>query len=107
MEPIVATPRVNSAHLANFRGKTVRLVGRVLAVNGSNAILEAGDQGQVTVNFVMSGNTIMQDTVVEVLGRVENDLSVQELSTAHFAQWDPVQYTKMVNLAMQNKDLFG
>lgn len=44
--------RVNSAQLAQHLHRTVRLVGRVLAQSaGGRVVVEASDQGQVTVHL--------------------------------------------------------
>ena len=44
-------PRVNSALLSKNVNKTVRLVGSVLGLQGSQAVLEASDKGQVVVHL--------------------------------------------------------
>ncbi|KAI8928452.1 replication factor A protein 3 [Entophlyctis helioformis] len=100
------TPRVNSALLLKNVGKTVRIVGKVTSINSTNAILEASDKGQVTVMLAMGSG--VRPGVVEILGRVTNDVSVQEMSSCMFASdFDADSHDKMVMLAQEHSELFG
>ncbi|KAI8815806.1 replication factor A protein 3 [Fimicolochytrium jonesii] len=106
-----SSPRVNSALLPKCNGKNVRLVGKVLAVNpgSGEALFEACDQGQVTVHMI-PGSPVSEATgkIVEVLGRVQPNLSIQEAGSTVFEKgWDPTAYNKMVTAAMEHDALFG
>ncbi|KAI5123224.1 hypothetical protein M0805_001313 [Coniferiporia weirii] len=65
-----STPRVNSARLGDFVGRTVRLVCKVERVKGMSAIVRATDMGQVEVK--MTTDAQIGDTFVEVIGTVED-----------------------------------
>ncbi|KAF9442966.1 replication factor A protein 3 [Macrolepiota fuliginosa MF-IS2] len=69
------SPRVNSARLPNFVGKTVRLPCKVVSFNGPNAIVEASDGGQTTI--VLSAGSDIQDTFVEVVGTVVDSTTIK------------------------------
>ncbi|KAJ3220039.1 hypothetical protein HK099_004483 [Clydaea vesicula] len=101
------TPRVNSELIGNFKGKTVRIVGRVLSsMEDGTTILESSDGGQVKVKLT-STNGFQQDLYVEVIGKVESDMSIIESSTVEFGDaMDIDSYNKMVLLSLQFPDLF-
>jgi replication factor A3 len=48
-----ATPRVNSARLANYQSRTVRLPCKILEVRSDTALVEASDGGQVQIELPM------------------------------------------------------
>ncbi|KAH8113802.1 replication factor A protein 3 [Phellopilus nigrolimitatus] len=64
------TPRVNSALLGKFIGRSVRLVCKVERVKGMSAIVRSTDMGQVEVKMTTEGQ--IEDTFVEVIGMVED-----------------------------------
>ncbi|EGF82169.1 hypothetical protein BATDEDRAFT_23547 [Batrachochytrium dendrobatidis JAM81] len=98
------TPRINSSMLHKNVGRTVRLVGRISLLNAQQAILEASDKGQVNI-LLVQGSTVRQG-VVEILGRVEADMSVTEISSCMFDE----NYGKFTDssccLAWMVKDIF-
>ncbi|KAF9471908.1 replication factor A protein 3 [Pholiota conissans] len=73
------TPRVNSARLADFIGKTIRLPCKVLKVDGERLTVEAADGGQVAVNA--TPNADVSDTFIEVIGKVNSPSSIQMLAS--------------------------
>ncbi|KAL7416412.1 replication factor A protein 3-domain-containing protein [Mrakia frigida] len=73
----VVTQRVNSAMLGDFRGKTVRLTAKVVKLNGDTAIVEASDKGQVDLH--LNRDAHLSETYVEVIGKVQEDLSIKVL----------------------------
>jgi replication factor A3 len=78
------TPRVNKTLLVNHIGRTVRLVGKIISHDNHSriAILETSDNGQVHVqmNPMSSYNSLF----VEVIGKVNDDLSLKELTFTDF-----------------------
>ncbi|KAH6560709.1 hypothetical protein BASA50_005016 [Batrachochytrium salamandrivorans] len=100
------TPRINSSLLHKNIGRTVRLVGRLTLVNSQQAVLEASDKGQV--NVLLAPGSMVRAGVIEILGRVESDMSVTELSSFMFnGDYDSESYDKMINIAASQPELFG
>ncbi|KAL2918834.1 hypothetical protein HK105_201668 [Polyrhizophydium stewartii] len=101
-----ATPRINSALLQKNVGRPVRLVGKVIGLNATHAFIEASDRGQVNVQ--LTAGSIIRQGVVEVLGRVNPDLSIAEMSSFMFQEdYDCDTYNRMVTLAHSQPELFG
>eukprot|EP00002_Diphylleia_rotans_P012216 TRINITY_DN238_c0_g2_i1.p1 TRINITY_DN238_c0_g2~~TRINITY_DN238_c0_g2_i1.p1 ORF type:complete len:108 (-),score=10.97 TRINITY_DN238_c0_g2_i1:197-520(-) len=99
------TPRVNGTLLRSYVGSDVRLVGKVLSVSGTKAVLLASDNTHVHVNT--SGNSRYQ-TIVEVVGNVNPDLTLREISFVNFNDdFDLGVYNEMVQLTQEFKPLFG
>ncbi|KAK9895559.1 replication factor A protein 3 [Cystobasidium minutum MCA 4210] len=73
------TPRVNSAMLSQLQGRTVRLTGKVVRLEGDTAILECSDNGNVTVKLNRDSN--FADAYVEVICKVTGDTTVSELTS--------------------------
>jgi len=66
--------RVNSARLAEYAGKNIRLPCKVLFVDGERLLVEASDGGQVTVN--VPANERLQDPYIEVVGKVQDSSTI-------------------------------
>jgi len=99
------TPRVNSALLKQNAGVIVRITGKILQHQGSQVILEASDHGQVNVH--LSGDSQLSSQFVEVIGRVNQDGSIQEFSSIDLsADFDLNAYNKFVELAQQFPELY-
>ncbi|GAA5873127.1 hypothetical protein JCM8547_006799 [Rhodosporidiobolus lusitaniae] len=98
------TPRVNAARLAECStGKTVRLIGKVVSLDDSNAILESSD-GADTQSMQM--NTLT-NTFVEIIGKVTGTDSMSELSSCNMGEnIDMVAVNKVVELTHQYPDVF-
>ena len=47
-----ATPRVNAPYLESFTNQTVRIVGKVVALHGETATLDAAGEVQIILNRV-------------------------------------------------------
>jgi len=73
-----ASTRVNSRHLNEYVGRTVRLVCKCLSFQGENAIVETSDGGQVEVRLHRDSN--MADTYVEVIGSVIDATTVKMMA---------------------------
>merc|ERR1711974_136370 len=71
------TPRVNQQLLGQYVGRSVRLVGKVLNMDHQNMVLESSDHAQVKVNFPAQITGVEGSTFVEVIGKVNQDLSVR------------------------------
>lgn len=79
------TPRVNKELIPNFVGRNVRLIGKVnQAPNGGKAILQASDNGLVTVNTQPGSEGTWTDQYMEVIGKVNPDHSMSELFSTNF-----------------------
>ncbi|EJC97680.1 replication factor A protein 3 [Fomitiporia mediterranea MF3/22] len=65
-----STPRVNSARLSDFVGRSVRLVCKVERVKDLSAIVRASDMGQVEVKMPKAEE--FPDSFVEIIGMVED-----------------------------------
>ncbi|KAK9450306.1 replication factor A protein 3 [Limtongia smithiae] len=79
--PADSTPRVNATHLHIYPNQTVRLVGKVMEINGDVAVLDA--KGTVRV-FVPSDNTMAIGHAFEVTGKVQPDLTIRMLDGTDF-----------------------
>lgn len=102
------TPRVNSAMLTDYQGKTVRIIGRVLNRQAGNIIIQASDEGQVKVKL-SQGSSISDDaTFIEVIGKVsQSDLSVTELTSVDLGtDLDMGLVEKFVQLASLHPEVF-
>ncbi|KAF9086736.1 60S acidic ribosomal protein P1-alpha 3 [Mortierella sp. AD031] len=76
------TKRINSAMLHNCIGEHVRLVGRIESRNGMLATVIASDKGTVQVH--MNESSQYGTKVMEIIGRVNQDHSVTEMTSANF-----------------------
>eukprot|EP01006_Ploeotia_vitrea_P067473 TRINITY_DN97378_c0_g1_i1.p2 TRINITY_DN97378_c0_g1~~TRINITY_DN97378_c0_g1_i1.p2 ORF type:complete len:125 (+),score=48.02 TRINITY_DN97378_c0_g1_i1:49-375(+) len=91
-------PRVNAELLQRYVGSTVRLVGQVKAVEEKTAVVEASDGRDVTVR-VSDPQHFVQQQFVEVVGHVEQDLSVRQDMAASFgASFDMANYNQALKL---------
>ncbi|KAI6124405.1 replication factor A protein 3 [Pisolithus croceorrhizus] len=71
------SPRVNSARLPAFMGRTVRLPCKVLKFQGASVIVEACDGGQVEVR--LNPNSGLTATFVEIIGQVVGESAIKFL----------------------------
>ncbi|RHZ82193.1 hypothetical protein Glove_112g44 [Diversispora epigaea] len=101
-----ATPRINSTLLSKYRNEVVRLIGRVKESSKNSAVLEASDKGQIRI--LLSPETILQaNKIVEIIGRVRDDHSLQELNTTNFGEeFDLDLYENAVQVAQKYSKLF-
>lgn len=70
------TPRVSTPHLGEFQGRNVRILGRVTSLRGEEAQIDAS--GICSVHLTRDAH-LAQGTWVEVLGRVNPDLTVKAM----------------------------
>ncbi|EKM77309.1 hypothetical protein AGABI1DRAFT_115241 [Agaricus bisporus var. burnettii JB137-S8] len=73
------SPRVNSARLANFVGKPIRLPCKVLSVSGPNIIVEASDGGNVTI-VPVAGADSPECTYCEIIGTVSDPTTIKMMA---------------------------
>ncbi|PPQ96493.1 hypothetical protein CVT26_010487 [Gymnopilus dilepis] len=73
VQSLEKSTRVNASMLPLFKGKMVRLTGKVVQVDKENGvfIVEASDGGQVAV--LDNKNVTVKDPIVEVIGKVIED----------------------------------
>jgi replication factor A3 len=95
----MATPRVNSRLVGNFKGQSVRLVGKRVATNTTSVTLEASDHQQVIVQTANPAQYQMH-AYAEVTGKVNDDGSLTELNMCNFGDdFDLDSYDKVVELS--------
>ncbi|EAU89561.1 hypothetical protein CC1G_02450 [Coprinopsis cinerea okayama7 len=71
------TPRVNSALLSNFQGRTIRLACKLVKFNDNGSLtVSAADGGQVVVQLVGEHEPI-SDTYLEIVGKVMDPTTIQ------------------------------
>ncbi|TXT06076.1 hypothetical protein VHUM_03549 [Vanrija humicola] len=71
--------RVNSKHLSEHRGQVVRLTAKVIRLVGDTATVEASDGGEVSASHTQDMH--IEDTYVEIIGNVKEDLSIRALTS--------------------------
>ncbi|KAG6332434.1 hypothetical protein ID866_6651 [Astraeus odoratus] len=71
----LVSPRVNSARLPAFKGRHVRLPCKLLKFQGSSAIVEACDGGQVEVR--LSPADELTGTYAEIIGQVVDESTIK------------------------------
>ncbi|QIW94973.1 hypothetical protein AMS68_000491 [Peltaster fructicola] len=70
------TPRISAQYLEQFSHKSVRLIGKVGELRGDEATIDAG--GNVKLHLSRDSH-LQLGHAVEVIGKVQNDLSVRVL----------------------------
>ncbi|THG94840.1 hypothetical protein EW026_g6706 [Hermanssonia centrifuga] len=63
------SPRVNSARLPDFVGRSVRLVGKVIDINKNEMIVQASDFGKVKVKLSNNSSEVTS-SYIEIIGTV-------------------------------------
>ncbi|KAL9045485.1 MAG: hypothetical protein Q9214_001476 [Letrouitia sp. 1 TL-2023] len=76
-----ATPRVNARYLEAFVNQTVRILGKVVALRGDTATVDAA--GTVLVHLNRDAH-LTPHNAVEVIGKVQPDLSVKVFQAMDF-----------------------
>ncbi|KAF2140529.1 uncharacterized protein K452DRAFT_319453 [Aplosporella prunicola CBS 121167] len=77
------TPRITAPYLENFTHQTVRILGKVAQLRGEQATIDAG--GSITLHLNRDAH-LVPNNAVEVIGKVNNDLSVKVLTSTDFGQ---------------------
>lgn len=89
------TPRISASHLGEFLGRNIRILGRVTSLRGEQAQIETGvgvgdgsksepnggagtGTGTCTIHLTRDAH-LAQGTWVEVIGKVNADLSVKAM----------------------------
>jgi len=70
-------PRVNAARLADYIGRPVRLVCKVLKAQGDTAIAQASDGGEVQIRLTKEAE--MSTPYIEVIGTVVDPTTVKTM----------------------------
>ncbi|KAI3642216.1 hypothetical protein MP228_011771 [Amoeboaphelidium protococcarum] len=80
------TPRVTTANVRNYVNQRVRVVGRVVSNQNSQLSLQLEDSnnGQMKINLQNPYNC-SDNAIIEVLGQVKPDFSVQEMVITPFS----------------------
>lgn len=79
------TPRIHAALLPSFSGKTVRLVGAPLGYpSGNEVTLRSSDGQNVKVSLQQCDASAFPAKCVEILGRVNDDLSMTAFKATSF-----------------------
>jgi hypothetical protein len=99
-------PFVNVSLMSGRLHQHVRLVARVLAVNGGTAEVEAADGGRVTVR-VNSGSPLEPNVVYQFLGKANSATDFSESKTVAWGAIDFPTFNKMLELQSQYPDLFN
>ncbi|KAL9589680.1 MAG: hypothetical protein Q9203_001523 [Teloschistes exilis] len=76
-----ATPRINARYLETFTNATVRILGRVTALRGESATIDASGNIQLHLN---RDAHLTLNNAVEIIGKVHPDLSVKVLQAMDF-----------------------
>ncbi|KAI9671378.1 MAG: hypothetical protein M1831_004287 [Alyxoria varia] len=99
-----ATPRITAEFLETFQNKTVRVLGKVVALRGETATIDAGGQINVLLNRDCHFQT---DHAVEVVGKVTNDLSIKVLAATEFGtNIDFSIYKAVVDATHNHREIF-
>ncbi|KAF2156573.1 replication factor A protein 3 [Myriangium duriaei CBS 260.36] len=76
-----ATPRITAPYLEQFQHQTVRILGKVTQLRGDQATLDAGGH----INLLLNRDShLTLNNAVEVIGKVDKDLSVRVLVATDF-----------------------
>lgn len=76
MAESISTPRITSEYLDNFTNRTVRIIGKVTQLRGEVATIESS--GPFTAHLNRDAHLTVGNAV-EILGKVNQDLSVRVL----------------------------
>jgi len=102
------TPRVNKGLLRQYIGSDVRLVGEVRDQQKGKLTLRTSDDGEVLV-VVSPSVEFSAGTVVEIVGTVNQDLSVREKSSVAFQSAQPFDlknYEQLLQFTQVFPELF-
>ncbi|EEB08564.1 DNA replication factor A subunit Ssb3 [Schizosaccharomyces japonicus yFS275] len=98
------TPRINAKLLDQFVGRTVRVVGKVISVQGRSATIDSN--GTVNMQLTMD-NMLEPNHFYEFVSSVKPDLSLQLLTYVDFGtDIDMDIYDNVVELSQAHKSIF-
>ncbi|MCJ1433181.1 hypothetical protein MMC27_002540 [Xylographa pallens] len=99
-----ATPRINAHYLEQFTNQTVRIVGKVLALHGETATLDAS--GSITIHLNRESHLTVNNAA-EIIGKVQPDLSVKVLQATDFGgSMDYAAADAVVDATHRYKEIF-
>ncbi|KAB2573832.1 putative ssdna binding protein ssb3 protein [Lasiodiplodia theobromae] len=75
------TPRISAPYLEKFTHRTVRILGKVTQLRGEQATIDAG--GSINLHLNRDAHLTLNNAV-EVIGKVNSDLSVRVLTSTDF-----------------------
>ncbi|KAJ3192032.1 hypothetical protein HK101_007160 [Irineochytrium annulatum] len=76
-------------------------------MNNSFASVQTCDEGEVNIHLIPGSSIDQSGYVVEVVGKVNNDLSVQEQVSSKFGtEYDAKAYQRMLDITSQFPDIF-
>ncbi|KAF6222217.1 hypothetical protein HO133_001303 [Letharia lupina] len=99
-----ATPRVNAKYLDSFTNQTVRILGKVVSLRGETATIDANG----TINVQLNRDAHLQlNNAVEVVGKVQQDLSVKVFQATDFgSNIDFIAVEAVVDATHRYKEIF-
>jgi len=93
---------VNGRLLPKYVNRQVSLVGRVLNSNDMSTILEASDQQQVQIYHRNGNMSLPQQSIVEIIGQVNPDASIKEISRTAFSDnFNLSTYDEVIKLSQR------
>lgn len=102
-------PRVNKGYMTLYSGQPVRLVAKVLSVQGSTAEVQASDGGKVRVE--VDGKEAIEyapGAVVELMGHVKGDGLLEQYKWTPFSEnFDMENFEQLVQLQHMHTNIFG
>ncbi|XP_011407052.1 PREDICTED: replication protein A 14 kDa subunit B-like [Amphimedon queenslandica] len=106
-----ASPRVNGSQLPKYIGQTVSIVGRTKGLGTTSGLrsvqLESSDKKNINIHFQQPLSEPLS-LFVEVIGRVEPDLSISVSRTSNWGDnLDIDIYDEIVQLLPQYPALFS
>ncbi|MCJ1375745.1 hypothetical protein MMC20_006982 [Loxospora ochrophaea] len=76
-----ATPRINAQYLENFTNQMVRICGKIVALRGETAVLDAA--GNINIHLNRDAHLTLNNAA-EIVGKVQPDLSVKVFQATDF-----------------------
>ncbi|KAK7530506.1 replication factor A protein 3 [Phyllosticta citricarpa] len=99
-----ATPRINAQYLENFKHSTVRILGKVTQLRGEEATIDAN--GPINLHLNRDAH-LTPNNAVEVIGKVNADLSVKVLTSTDFgSNIDFAAVDAVVDATHRYKEIF-
>ncbi|KAL9938666.1 hypothetical protein V8E36_002385 [Tilletia maclaganii] len=81
-----ATPLVNSSMLPSYRGRTVRVVGKIGKIVDDLLLLETSDLGKVEVHLSRDSD-VPESGYIEVVGKVSDaGDQIREFTSVYFGE---------------------
>lgn len=100
----ISTPRVSGRILGSYVGKNVMVIGKVIQIRGTEALIEA--DGQISINLTDQEH-LTPGNACQVIGKVNTDLSIKVLTSKDLGSnvdFDVAQ--SVVEATQQYRDLF-